>query len=83
MKYLTPFLFFIFSISALAQTNQRIYNIIDSVSAERIQKDVQTLVNFGTRNTFSDTLSNIRGIGLQDVGLNLNLSLFLITAITA
>jgi hypothetical protein len=46
-----------------AQTNQLLYNIIDSISEKRIQKDVQTLVNFGTRNTFSDTLSNTRGIG--------------------
>jgi len=58
---LTPFL--LFSILLSSQTNQKIYDIIDSVSAERIQKDVQTLVNFGTRNTFSDSLSNTRGIG--------------------
>lgn len=54
----------LFSILPMAaQTDQQLYTIIDSVSAERIQKDVQTLVNFGTRNTFSDTLSNTRGIG--------------------
>lgn len=46
-----------------AQTQQKIYDIIDSVSAERIKKDIKTLVDFGTRNTFSDTLSNTRGIG--------------------
>ena len=46
-----------------AQTNQKIYDIIDAVSAERIEKDVRNLANFGTRNTFSDTLSNTRGIG--------------------
>ena len=46
-----------------AQTNQKIYDIVDAVSSERIQKDVQTLVNFGTRNTFSDTISETRGIG--------------------
>jgi hypothetical protein len=46
-----------------AQTNQKIYDIIDAVSAERIAKDVRNLANFGTRNTFSDTLSNTRGIG--------------------
>ena len=45
------------------QNQQDIYNIIDAVSAERIQNDVQTLVNFGTRNTFSDTISETRGIG--------------------
>jgi len=46
-----------------AQTNQKIYDIIEAVSAERIEKDIQTLVDFGTRNTFSDTISNTRGIG--------------------
>lgn len=46
-----------------AQNNQKIYEIIDHVSSERIEKDIKTLVSFGTRNTFSDTLSNTRGIG--------------------
>lgn len=46
-----------------SQNPNDIYNIIDSVSAERIQNDIQTLVNFGTRNTFSDTISETRGIG--------------------
>ncbi|MDB2462537.1 M28 family peptidase, partial [Algibacter sp.] len=35
----------------------------EAVSAKRIEKDVQTLVNFGTRNTFSDTISKTKGIG--------------------
>ena len=47
----------------IAQTNQKIFDIIDAVSAERIENDITTLVNFGTRNTFSDTISNTRGIG--------------------
>lgn len=46
-----------------SQNPNDIYNIIDAVSAERIQNDIQTLVNFGTRNTFSDTISETRGIG--------------------
>ena len=46
-----------------AQTNQKLYKIIDELSAERIENDIQTLVDFGTRNTFSDTISNTRGIG--------------------
>jgi len=46
-----------------AQSDQKLYDIIEAVSAERLQKDVQTLVDFGTRNTFSDTISNTRGIG--------------------
>lgn len=45
------------------QSQQQLYNIIDSVSAERIKSDIKTLVDFGTRNTFSDTISNTRGIG--------------------
>lgn len=54
---------FLFSFSLMGQTDQRIYDIINEVSAERIKKDVTTLVNFGTRHTLSDTLSDIRGIG--------------------
>lgn len=46
-----------------AQTNQNLYDIIEAVSPERLEKDVQTLVDFGTRNTFSDTISETRGIG--------------------
>ncbi len=41
----------------------RMYDIIHQISSDRIRKDVNTLVNFGTRNTFSDTISNTRGIG--------------------
>lgn len=48
---------------AYSQTDQRVYDIIKEVSAKRIETDVRTLANFGTRNTFSDTLSNQRGIG--------------------
>ncbi|TYA92295.1 M28 family peptidase [Seonamhaeicola marinus] len=63
MKYITTLtLLFAISIS-FSQQNSKIYDIIESISAERIQKDIQTLVNFGTRNTFSDTLSDTRGIG--------------------
>lgn len=46
-----------------AQTDQRIYDIIEAVSAERIENDIRTLAGFGTRNTFSDTTSSTRGIG--------------------
>ncbi len=41
----------------------QIYDIIDAVSAERLEKDIRILANFGTRNTFSDTVSSTRGIG--------------------
>ncbi|OUS01960.1 peptidase M28 [Flavobacteriales bacterium 33_180_T64] len=58
----TTILVFIIS-SINAQTNQKIYDIIDAVSEDRLQQDVKTLTEFGTRNTFSDTLSETRGIG--------------------
>jgi Zn-dependent M28 family amino/carboxypeptidase len=42
---------------------QDIYKIIEDVSADRIENDVRKLAGFGTRNTFSDTISDTRGIG--------------------
>ena len=59
--FITSLLLFCFFSSA--QTDQKIYDIINSVSEERIKKDVKILTEFGTRNTFSDTVSNTRGIG--------------------
>ena len=44
-------------------TDQRLYNIADAPSADRLQSDITTLVNFGTRHTLSDTTSDSRGIG--------------------
>ena len=41
----------------------RHYEIIDAVSADRIETDIRILAGFGTRNTLSDTLSDSRGIG--------------------
>ena len=46
-----------------AQTDPRIYEIIQSVSEERIEQDITTLAGFGTRHTLSDTVSQTRGIG--------------------
>ncbi len=46
-----------------AQSDQRLYDIIDAVSADRIQTDIEKLVSFGTRHTLSDTTSDTRGIG--------------------
>lgn len=46
-----------------AQNKQTLYDIIGSVSSERLENDIQTLVDFGTRHTLSDTLSSSRGIG--------------------
>ena len=62
MKKIT-FLFLLFAISISAQTDSKIYDIINTVSADRIKADVKTLTEFGTRNTFSDTISKTRGIG--------------------
>jgi hypothetical protein len=61
MKVLYIFLFAVTAISA--QTKQKIYDIINSVSEERLRQDVKTLTVFGARNTFSDTLSTTRGFG--------------------
>ncbi len=58
---LIPFLFLNAQIPS--ENQQDLYNIIDEVSADRIEKDVRRLAGFGTRNTFSDTVSNTRGIG--------------------
>ena len=63
MKYLFLALLLFTTSFLKAQSDQKLYDIIDAVSAERIQKDIQTLVDFGTRNTFSDTISETRGIG--------------------
>ena len=41
----------------------RMYEIVQAASAERLEQDVQKLVNFGTRHTLSDTVSQTRGIG--------------------
>ena len=46
-----------------AQTDARIYDIIDAVSEDRLRADVKKLADFGTRHTLSDTVSKTRGIG--------------------
>ena len=56
-------LFLVLSLLVTAQTDQMMYSIIDAVSEKRIQQDVQTLTDFGTRHTLSDTISATRGIG--------------------
>jgi len=63
MKQLFITILFLFTINSFSQIDQKIYTIIDAVSAERIKNDVQTLVNFGTRHTLSDTISKTTGIG--------------------
>ena len=41
----------------------RLYDIATAASPARLEQDIRTLVNFGTRHTMSDTLSATRGIG--------------------
>ncbi len=41
----------------------RIHDIVTAASAERIERDIRTLVAFGTRHTMSDTISTTRGMG--------------------
>ena len=45
------------------EEDPRLYNIAEAPSAGRIENDIQQLVNYGTRNTLSDTISDTRGIG--------------------
>ncbi len=45
------------------QIDPQIYNIVDDISAERLEADIRKLADFGTRHTMSDTVSETRGIG--------------------
>ena len=46
-----------------AQTDTRLYDIIENISSDSIEADIRKLAGFGTRNTFSATLSDTGGIG--------------------
>ncbi len=63
MKTLFTSTLLLFSTLLIAQTDQKIYDIINAVSADRIENDIKTLAGFGTRHTLSDTVSQTRGIG--------------------
>lgn len=63
MKNTLLFFSLLITYCSFSQTDSRIYDIINSVSAERIEADITTLANFGTRHTLSDTVSDTRGIG--------------------
>ncbi|WP_103864058.1 M28 family peptidase [Aquimarina sp. I32.4] len=60
--FITATLLFMSTI-LVSQTDQRVYDIINTISADRIETDIKKLAAFGTRNTFSDTISDTRGIG--------------------
>lgn len=63
MKYIFSALLSTFFAFSIAQTDQKIYDIIDAVSEDRLRNDVKKLADFGTRHTLSDTISDTRGIG--------------------
>ena len=68
MKKLYFFLFsFLFVCATQGQNSpsldHRLYTIAEAPSAERLETDIRKLAGFGTRNTLSDTLSEMRGIG--------------------
>jgi len=56
-----PFLFI--ASMVLGQTDTQMYDIVNAVSADRLETDIAKLAGFGTRHTLSDTVSNTRGIG--------------------
>lgn len=62
MKKITICLLLVSAFS-FSQTDSRLYDIINAVSADRIKADITELANFGTRHTLSDTISQTRGIG--------------------
>lgn len=70
MGYTFLLSFILINVASFAQNknlppivDQRMYDIIDEVSADRLEKDIKILADFGTRHTMSDTLSDTRGIG--------------------
>lgn len=62
----TSFLVIICALFLIPKTSfaqEEFYDIINEISAERIESDIQKLVSFGTRHTMSETESDTRGIG--------------------
>ena len=65
-RYLLFVLLLFCSQTVIAQDltiDPEMYNIINDVSADRLESDIRTLAGFGTRHTMSDTTSDTRGIG--------------------
>lgn len=60
MKKFIPMLLLLSFLTTAAQSP---YEIINNISADRIEKDIRKLVSFGTRHTMSETESDTRGIG--------------------
>ena len=63
MNYFKIIPVLIFTSFCYSQSEENYYNIIDSVSENRIESDIKKLVSFGTRHTLSDTISITTGIG--------------------
>ena len=65
LRKIAPAIALTLSTTAFADTEQQqaLYDIAKNVSAKNIEKDITTLVNFGTRHTLSETESDTRGIG--------------------
>ena len=57
-------LFVVGFLSAQSEVSKILTEIATAPSAERIEKDIRKLANFGTRHTLSDTISKTRGIGV-------------------
>lgn len=51
------------TVTAGPPPDARIYAVAAAPQATRIERDIRALAGFGTRNTFSDTVSSTRGIG--------------------
>ena len=63
MNYFKIIPILIFTSLCYSQSEENYYNIIDSISENRIESDIKKLVSFGTRHTLSDTISITTGIG--------------------
>ncbi|WP_340063848.1 M28 family metallopeptidase [Ascidiimonas aurantiaca] len=62
-KRISIVIFFLTVALSYSQTDIKLYDVINDVSENRLENDIRILAGFGTRNTFSDTISETRGIG--------------------
>ncbi len=63
LRFRTLVFFGFCCVLAQGQNAAQMYAIVDSVDQNRLAADIETLAEFGTRHTLSDTVSNVRGIG--------------------
>ncbi|NLP57898.1 M28 family peptidase [Lutibacter sp. B1] len=65
IKKIIPVFLVLLTINNYSQTeaDKILFEISTAPSAKRIENDIKTLVDFGTRHTLSDTISTTRGIG--------------------